>query len=79
VHSEPRPGRQPRIDLAELTGLRAAAQDVFDPSFVVTATAAEALGPCSCERRKLVQEDPHVVRVAVDDVEQFAAEQGELL
>ena len=51
----------------------------FDPSLVLAAAAAERGGALAGERRELVQEDPDVVRVAVDDVEQLVAEHGQLL
>ena len=51
----------------------------FDPSLVLAAAAAERGGALAGERRELVQEDPDVIRVAVDDIEQLVAEHGQLL
>ena len=39
---------------------------------------AELLGPFGGERRELVEEDPHVIGIAVDDVEQLVAQHGQL-
>ena len=79
VHAEPGPRGEPRVDGAELAGVDARLQDGFDPALVL----APAVRNCSArvvgERRELVQEHPHVVGVAVDDVEQLGAEHLELL
>ena len=78
VHAEPREGREPRVDLAELPGIDAGLQDRLDPLLVRPPAHAELLGPLGRERRELVEEDPDVVGVAVDDVEQLVAEHAQL-
>ena len=79
MHAEPGPGHQPGVDVAELAGLDAGAQDGLDPALVLAAPQAELLGPGAGEGGELVQEDPHVIGVAVDDVEQLVAQHGQLL
>ena len=69
---------QPRVEVAELARLDAGPQDRLDPPLVARAPLAELLGAFAGERRELVQEDPDVIRVAVDHVEQLVAEHGQL-
>ena len=78
VHPEPGQGGQSRVDGAELARVDAGPQDRLDPSLVLPTTLAELLGSFAGQGRELVQEDPHVVGIAVDDVEQFVAKFGEL-
>ena len=79
MHAEPRHGGQPRVEVAELACVDAGLEDRLDPSLVLAAPLAELLGPFAGERGELVQEDPDVVGVAVDHVEQLVAEHGQLL
>ena len=65
--------------VAELAGIDAGLQDRLDPSLVLASTLAELRGPFAGECRELVQEDPDVIGVAVDHVEQLLAEHGQLL
>src|SRR5207237_3128911 len=78
VHAEPGPRGQPRVDITELAGVDASPQDRLDPSLVLLSPYAELLGSFARERRELVQEDPDVIGVAVDDVEQLVAENGQV-
>ena len=78
MHAEPRHGGQPGVEVTELARLDARLQDGLHPLLVGTAALTELLGPFAGERRELVQEDPDVIGVAVDDVEQLLAEHGEL-
>ena len=78
VHAEPRHGGQPGLEVTELTRVDARLQDGLDPLLVGPAALAELLGPLAGERRELVQEDPDVIGVAVDDIEQLLAEHGQL-
>ena len=48
-------------------------------SLVLAPPDAELLGAFVGERGELVEEDPDVIGVAVDDVEELVAEHGELL
>ena len=79
MHAEPRHGGQPGLHGTELARLDAGLQDRLDPLLVGPAALAELFGPLPRERRELVQEDPDVVRVAMDDIEQLLAQHGELL
>ena len=54
-------------------------QDRLDPSLVLPPAHAELLGAFVGERRELVEEDPDVIGIAVDDVEQLVAQHGQLL
>ena len=65
--------------LAELAGVDSGLQDRLHPPLVLPAPLSELLGPLAGQRRELVQEDPDVIGVAVDDVEQLVAEHGQLL
>src|SRR5437763_10070091 len=78
VHAEPRPRRQPRVQVAELARVEPGLEDGLDLSLVLPAPHAEPVGTFAGERRELVQEDPDVIRVAVDHVEQLLAEHGQL-
>ena len=66
------------IDLAELPRINAGLQDGLDPSLVLPPAHAELLGAFGRERRELVEEDPDVIGIAVDDVEQLVAQHGQL-
>ena len=76
---EPCHGRQPRLQLAELARIDAGLQDRLDPSLVLAAPHTELRGAFAGERRELVQEDPDVIRIAVDHVEQLFTQHGQLL
>ncbi len=69
---------EPRFELAELARLDARLQDRLDAPLVLTAPPAELLRPLPGEGGELVQEDPDVVRVAMDHVEQLVAVEGDL-
>ena len=45
VHAEPRPGREPRVEVAELARLDAGPQDGLDPALVLLAPLAERARP----------------------------------
>ena len=77
MHAEPRERGEARVDVAELAGVDAVLQDRLDAALVLAPPDAELFGAFVGERGELVQEDPHVIGVAVDDVEQFVAEHGE--
>ena len=79
VHAQPGQGGQPRVERAELARVDAGPEDRLDPALVLASPALELLGPLAGERRELVQEDPDVVGVAMDDVQQLVAEHGQLL
>ena len=66
------------MHVAELAGVDAGLQDRLDPALVFAPAHTEPLGALAGERRELVQEHPHVVGVAVDDVEELVAEHREL-
>ena len=53
-------------------------QDRLDPSLVLPPAHAELLGAFGGERGELVEEHPHVIGIAVDDVEQLVAEHRQL-
>ena len=74
VHAEPRERGEPRVDVAELAGVDAGLQDRLDPALVLAPAHAELLGALGGERGELVEEHPHVIGIAVDDVEQLVAE-----
>ncbi len=78
MHAEPRERREPRVDVAELPGVDAGLQDRLDPALVLPPAHAELLGAFGRERRELVEEDPDVIGIAVDDVEQLVAQHGQL-
>ena len=78
MHAQPRHGRQPRVQLPELPRVNAGLQDRLDPSLVLTAPHPELGGPFARKRREFVQEDPDVIRIAVNHVEQLFTEQGQL-
>jgi len=78
VHPEPRHGGQPGLHITELARLHARLEDRLDPLLIGTAAFAKLLRSLAGERRNSCKEDPDVVRVAVDDVEQFLAQHGEL-
>ena len=73
VHAEPGQRSQPRIDVTELSGVDPSLDDGLHASLVLASPHAELVGPLARQRRELVQEDPDVVRVAMDDVEYSAA------
>ena len=79
MHAEPGQRRQPRVDVTELARLDAGPEHGFDPSLVAPTTPAELHGAIAGEHRVLVQEDPDVIGVPVDHVEQFVAVSGQLL
>ena len=79
VHPEPRHGGQPRLQFTELARVDARLEHRLDPPLVAAAPLAELLGAVAGECRELVQEDPDVIRVAVDHVEQLLTEHGQLL
>ncbi len=79
VHTQPGAGDQPGVEVAELARRHAGAQHVLDPALVVLSPLAELLGPVAGEGGKLVQEDPDVVGIAMDDVDQLVTEHGQLL
>ena len=79
VHAEPREGGEPRVDVAELSRVDAGLQDRLDPPLVLAPPHAELLGAFARERGELVEEDPDVIGIAVDDVEQLVAEHRQLL
>ena len=56
-----------------------ALEDPLDPSLVLPAPPAESLGTLAGEGREFVQEDPHVIGIAVDHVEQLVTQHGQLL
>src|SRR3546814_7356173 len=68
VHPEPGEGGEPRVDVAELACVDAVAQHLLHPALVLAAPHPELLRPLAGEGRELVQEHPHVVGVAVDDL-----------
>ena len=74
MHAEPRERGEPRVDVAELAGVDAVLQDRLDASFVLAPPLTELLGANVGERGELVEEDPDVIGVAVDHVEQLVAE-----
>jgi hypothetical protein len=78
VHAEPRPRRQPGVDGAELSRVDAGAQDPLDPALVVAPAVAELLGAVGRQRGEFVQEDPDVIGIAVDHVEQLLTEHRQL-
>ncbi len=78
MHAEPRERGEPRVDVAELARVDAGLQDRLDPALVLAPAHAELLGALGGERRELVEEDPDVIGIAVDDVEQLVAEHREL-
>src|SRR5947209_14197374 len=78
VHAEPGPGRQPRVDVAELARLHAGLEDGLDLSFVLAPPTPELVGALAAESVELVEDDPDVIGLAVDHVEQLLAEHGEL-
>ena len=78
MHAEPRERGEPRVDVAELAGVDAGLQDRLDPALVLAPAHAELLGAFGGERGELVQEDPDVIGIAVDDVEQLVAEHRQL-
>ena len=69
---------EPRVEVTELAGIDSGLQDVFDPLLVLPAAAAELFGPFGSERGELVEEDPDVIGIAVDDVEQLVTKHREL-
>ena len=79
MHPEPRHCRQPGLQLTELARVDAGLEDRLDPPLVLAAPPAELGGALAGQRRELVQEDPDVIRVAVNHVEQLLAEHGQLL
>ena len=79
MHPEPRHRGQPRLHRSELARVDAGLEDGLDPLLVLAATLAELGGTLAGEGRELVEEDPDVIRVAVDHVEQFVTEHGQLL
>ena len=66
------------VDVTELAGIDAGLQHRLDPVLVLAPAHAELLGAFGGERRELVEEDPHVIGIAVDDVEQLVAQHGQL-
>ena len=78
MHTQPRHGRQPRVQLTELPRVNAGLQDRLDPSLVLTAPHPELGGAFARKRREFVQEDPDVIRIAVNHVEQLFTQQGQL-
>ena len=78
MHAEPRHGGQPGLHGTEFARVDAGLQDPLNPLFVGATAQAELLGPLAGERREFVQEDPDVVRVAMDDIEEFLAQHGQL-
>ena len=78
MHAEPRECGEPRVEVAELAGIDPGLQDVFDPLLVLPPAAAELFGSLGSERGELVEEDPDVIGVPVDDVEQLVAQHREL-
>ncbi len=79
VHPEPRHGRQPWLDLAEFSRFDACPEDGLDPPFEFATALPELLGALAGQRRELVQEDPHMVGIAGDDLEQLISQQRQLL
>ncbi len=78
MHAEPGEAREPRVDVAEFARVDAGLEDRLDVALVVAAANPELLRGLVGERGELVEEDPHVIGVAVDDVEQLVAEHREL-
>ena len=78
MHAEPGQSGQPRVDIPELARVDAGVEDRLDPPLVLPPPAVELLGPFAGEGGELVQEDPDVIGVAVDHVEQLVAEHGQL-
>ena len=68
-----------RLQFTELARVDPGLENRLDPSLVLAAAPAERRGALAGEGGELVQEDPDVVRVAVDDVEQLVAQHGQLL
>ena len=62
-----------------MTGTGARLEDPLDPPFVLPPPLSELLGVLAGEGWELVQEDPHVIGVADDDIEQFLAQHGQLV
>ncbi len=78
MHPQPRPCRQPGVEIPELPGFHTGSQHRFDPCLVLPAPLTELLGTLTGESRELVEEDPDVVGKAVDHVEQFVPVIGQL-
>ena len=78
MHAEPRERGEPRVDVTELARVDAGLQDRLDPALVLAPAHTELLGAFGGERGELVEEDPDVIGIAVDDVEQLVAEHGQL-
>ena len=79
MHSEPGERGQPRLDVTELTGIDSGLQDRLDGLLEHPATPSKLLSPLARQRRKLVQEDPDVVGVAGDHVQQLVSQHRQLL
>src|SRR5437764_4161103 len=58
VHAEPRPCREPRVEVTEFAGVDAGLEDGLDAALVLAAPHAKPFGAFAGERRELVQEDP---------------------
>src|SRR5207302_8924262 len=78
VHAEPGTGGQPRVDVSELARVDPGSEDRLDLSFVLPPPAAELVDSAAGKRMELVQEDPDVIGVAMDHVEELVAEHGQL-
>ena len=78
MHPEPGHGCQPRLQLTELARVDAGLEDRLDPCSYSRRRSSELARPLAGKRRELVQEDPDVVGIPVDHVEQFFAELGQL-
>jgi hypothetical protein len=78
VHPEPRESGEPRVDVTELSRVDAGLQDRFDLPLVFTTTQVEPLSAFARESVELVQDHPRMIGVAVDHVQQFVAEHGQL-
>ena len=78
MHAEPGTGGQPRVDVSELARVDPGSEDRLDLSFVLPPPAAELVDSAAGKRMELVQEDPDVIGVAMDHVEELVAEHGQL-
>ena len=79
MHPEPCHGGQSRLHGPELARVDTGLEDTFDPLLILATALAELGGTLAGEGRELVEEDPHVIGVAVDHVEQLVTEHGQLL
>ncbi len=79
VHTEPGQGGEPRLQIAEVAGVNTALEDRLDLLLVLPAPLAELSCVFTGEGRELVQENPDMVRVAMDHVQELDSQHRQLL